>query len=311
MKKFVLNSIKTLLGLTVAYIIFLPVFYRSPINGHLMLSRGGYGHMYSRLEEIDKLDKQDLLFLGSSHTYRSFDSQFFKSKGLKSFNLGSSSQSPDVTGILITEYLSQLSPKVVIYEVYPEIIFSQRLESRVDIISNLKISRFPSVMNSTTSSIGEINTFILSFWHQIVNPDFTEDRHKGKDTYIDGGYVRNENIRTQFDPSIKSLSVDLENAGVENLRQNIKCIQEFGSQIVLVYAPLPTDTYALYQAQNDTIDSMYSSLGVQYINYNGIPLNDTLHFKDDDHLNHAGVQIFNSQVLKDLDSLSFIEGDFH
>ena len=139
MKKFVLNLIKTLLGFSIAYLICLPIFYRSPINGHLMFRRGGYGHMYSRLEELDKLDKQDLLFLGSSHTYRNFDTQFFKSNGLTSFNLGSSSQSPDVTGILISEYLSELSPKLVIYEVYPEIIFSQRLESRIDVFSNLRI----------------------------------------------------------------------------------------------------------------------------------------------------------------------------
>ena len=311
MKKFVLNLIKTLLGFSIAYVICLPIFYRSPINGHLMFRRGGYGHMYSRLEELDKLDKQDLLFLGSSHTYRNFDTQFFKSNGLTSFNLGSSSQSPDVTGILISEYLSELSPKLVIYEVYPEIIFSQRLESRIDVFSNLRISRFPSVMNFTTSSIGEFNTMILSFWHQIVNSEFKEDRYKGQDTYIDGGYVRNEEIRTQFDLSIKSLSIDLENAGFENLRQNVEYIQEFGAQIVLVYAPLPSDTYSLYKAQNNTIDSLYSSLGFPYINYNGIPLNDTLHFKDDDHLNHAGVQIFNQRLLKDLDSLSVLDVDIH
>ena len=303
LKSLVINGVLAVLGIS----LLLPLFWLSPLTGNIRFTRGGKGHMLTRLNEIEKFRYEGVLFLGSSHTYRSFDVNFFKYRGVECFNLGSSSQSPDVTGVLVKDYIGHINPKVVVYEVYPEMIFSQRLESRIDVISNISMCRFTSFIDFSLAPIASLNTMILSFWHQVLIPEYAEERVKGQDTYIDGGYVRNENIRTQFDLSKESLSIDLENAGFENLRQNVEYIQDFGAQIVLVYAPLPSDTYSLYKAQNNTIDSLYSSLGVPYINYNGLPLNDTLHFKDDDHLNHAGVQIFNQRLLKDLDSLSVLD----
>ncbi|MFZ1333373.1 MAG: hypothetical protein WAR83_14355, partial [Flavobacteriales bacterium] len=55
---------------------------------------GGGGHMHTRIAELKDHPPVDIVFLGSSHTYRSFDPRSWASAGYSSFNLGSSAQSP-------------------------------------------------------------------------------------------------------------------------------------------------------------------------------------------------------------------------
>jgi hypothetical protein len=80
---------------------------------------GSKGHMYSRIQELRETKNIDILFLGSSHSYRGFDTRIFSGNGYKSFNLGSSSQTHIQSNILLKRYIDQLIPKLVIYEVNP------------------------------------------------------------------------------------------------------------------------------------------------------------------------------------------------
>jgi len=76
----------------------------------------------------------DILFLGSSHSYRGFNPQYFS--GYKTFNLGSSAQTPIQTNLLLKRYLHQLNPKTIVYEVYPISLSIDGVESSSDIIAN-------------------------------------------------------------------------------------------------------------------------------------------------------------------------------
>ena len=90
--------------------------------------------MLTRLNEVKNIKNIDILFLGSSHTYRGFDTRVFKKNGYNSFNLGSSSQSPIQTLTLTKRYLNQLNPKLIVYEVYPTTFTIDGIESSLDII---------------------------------------------------------------------------------------------------------------------------------------------------------------------------------
>ena len=70
-----------------------------------------------RFREIRDYKNIDLLFLGSSHSYRSFDTRLFTDAGYTSFNLGSALQTPFNSYYLLREYFDQLKPKVVILSV--------------------------------------------------------------------------------------------------------------------------------------------------------------------------------------------------
>ena len=80
------------------------------LKKNLNYKKGSYGHLYSRIRELKKTHDVDILFLGSSHTYRGFDPRIFARHGFHTFNLGSSSQSPIQTEILLKRYLDKLNP---------------------------------------------------------------------------------------------------------------------------------------------------------------------------------------------------------
>ena len=68
---------------------FMPGMFKKNLN----YSLGAYGHMYTRIREAEKVKNIDILFIGSSHAYRGFDTRIAKEYGFESFNLGSSSGS--------------------------------------------------------------------------------------------------------------------------------------------------------------------------------------------------------------------------
>ena len=51
---------------------------------------GNTGHLNGRIKDIRNYHDVDILFLGSSHSYRTFDTRFYEARGYSCFNLGSS-----------------------------------------------------------------------------------------------------------------------------------------------------------------------------------------------------------------------------
>ena len=92
------------------------------------------GHNYLRLQEVRQTSNVDLLFLGSSHAYRGFDTRIFRASNYKAFNLGSSSQTPVQTRVLLERYLENLNPKLVVYEVNPIMFYSDGVESTINLV---------------------------------------------------------------------------------------------------------------------------------------------------------------------------------
>ena len=74
------------------------------------------------------------------------------------------------------------------------------------------------------------------------------------------------------------------------------------SQLLLVQAPITVAKYQTY-TNNDEFDIKMESFG-DYINFNNNScLNDSLHFYDNNHLNQAGVEIFNKELIRKLNFL--------
>lgn len=298
MSNFITKTILYCITFIFAYIIAIPIVFLGPIKGNLKFAKGGVGFMHTRLNEARTAYNKDVLFIGSSHTYRSFDTEFFSVNGISSMNLGSSGQTPDVTHLLLKEYIDIINPKLVIYEVYPNTIFNQSIGSRIDLISNTESNYF-KYLNLNDVGMDEINASILRFWHNLLYPKFKEGISKNNDTYIAGGYVRSHKIRECYSDSSDSIYMDFENLGFHYFMENLELLKSLEKNVILIFAPIPKDTYARY-SQKDQIDSIFNCQGIPYFNYNGLLLNDTTHFRDCDHLNHAGVQVFNQKLLDDL-----------
>ena len=173
MKSFVKYSITFLCFSILTY--FILIFFWGSVmpiwlNSNLIYKQRG-GHLHSRLSELDKYQNVDVLFLGSSHVYRGFDTRIFKESGVHSFNLGSSSQAPAQSLMLLKKHIDNLQPKKIIFEVCPQSLSSDGIESALDIISNGKIDIQTIKMAIELNHIKVYNTLIYSGIRQLLNLD--------------------------------------------------------------------------------------------------------------------------------------------
>lgn len=301
MKKFIFNTILFLFFTTLFYLTLLFVWGRfapSRFKPNINYRIGSYGHMYSRLTEIKKYGKVDILFLGSSHAYRGFDTRFFLDNGYKSFNLGSSSQTPAQTKILLKRYLDSLNPELVIYEVYPATFTNDGVESSLDIIANDVNDLHSLIMAKKINNIKIYNTLAYGFIRDLfgLNSSFSEQTIKGNDKYISGGYVEKElgfYNPTEFD----NKEILLRDYQLESFDEIVQMLKVKKIELILVYAPIPKVNYHSY-VNNSYFDSVMQTYSTYY-NFNQIvSLNDSLHFYDSHHLNQNGVKIFNEKLIE-------------
>lgn len=258
---------------------------------------GSPGFMFSRLKEVKTVKDVDILFLGSSHAYRGFDTRFFTKKGYKSFNLGSLSQSPLQTKVLLDRYLAQLDPKTIIYEVYPFTFASDGVESSLDIIANDRNDKYSIKMSLEINNPKVYNTLAYALVRDFfnLNKDYKEPSHKGQDRYISGGFVEKDLTfyKKEKHPVQKWNFNSEQFAALEDIDS---ILEAKNIKVFYVYAPITPSLYNSY-SNNAEFDSIIQNFGIYY-NFNEIlTLDDSLNFYDTHHLNQNGVQLFNKSLL--------------
>lgn len=306
MKKFISNTGLFGIFAIIFYIIILPVWsYVMPpfMAKNVRSCVGCYGHLFTRVNEINEVKNPDILFLGSSHAYRGFDPRVFKEAGISTFNLGSSSQSPMNTRVLLHQYFDKIKPKMVVYEVYAGTLSSDGVESSLDLLSNNQIDKNAFEMAKDINQLTTYNTLIYGLFRQIfgLNKNFKESQIQDGNTYIKGGFVESDFRKNPLNEE----QVDKWNLNpkqIEILKENINFIKKRNIPIVLVQAPI---TKKLYDARtnNKEVDKLLSTLGVYKNFYGSIPLNDTIDFYDSNHLNQQAVVKFNKNFISFLNTI--------
>lgn len=310
MKRYILNLLKFGIFATVFYIVaislwswMMPPFMAKNVRNCI----GCYGHLNTRVKEISDYKNTDILFLGSSHAYRGFDTRIYEKHGLKTFNLGSSSQSPIQTYILLNQYVDDLNPKLVVLEVYAGTLGIDGVESSLDLAANNKIDfnyikTLPDVPNILT-----YNTVIYGYFRQAfnLNESFKEDLKQAEDSYVKGGFVETEfRKNTMTDP--KSSKWIIDPIQIKYLNKNISLLKQKNIQYLLVQTPI---TKTLYQSKtnNEEVDSLLKNLG-NYKNFQGdLELNDSIDFYDSNHMNQPAVVKFNEHFIEYLRTINLIK----
>ena len=258
----------------------------------------------TKLEDLKDANEVDLLFLGSSHCYRGFDNRIFKEAGYSSFNLGSSSQTPTVTNLLLKEYLPVLKPKTVIYEVYPECFMLDGLESSLALMSAspLEPAYWPALWNMPSPKL--LNTEIYASYRHLSGKAETREAiwENERDIYHEGGFVQRTDIR--YRPVRENIDLEFDEKQLRFFEENIALLEKQGAEIIFVYAPV-AKSYLAGIKNGELLDEYLANFDYPFLDYNGkLALLDSLHFYDGHHLNQTGVDIFNAAFLEDLFSLS-------
>ncbi|GGD22062.1 hypothetical protein [Flavobacterium orientale] len=256
------------------------------------------GFMENRIADLTKTKEVDILFLGSSHAYRGFDTRLFKDAGYSSFNLGSSNQTPLQTEILLQRYLKQLQPKLVIYEVYPNTFSVDGVESTLDLLVNDKLDSNLLKLALKQNDITIYNTLIYSYYQNLFQKEQSTviPFQKEEDNYIANGYVESE-VTSSKKYSYKPQEYLFKSNQFDQFEKNLEILKKGNCKVILIQAPITKALYNSY-SNNEFFDLKMKSYAT-YFNFNELmELNDSLHFYDDHHLNQKGVALFNQEIIK-------------
>lgn len=303
MKKFLLNLLKFIAFAIPFYVIaiclwswMMPQFLAKNTRNKL----ASYGHLYSRVRDVENIKNPDILFLGSSHAYRGFDTRVFAKYGIKAFNLGSSSQSPINTQVFLKQYLDKIQPKFVVYEVYAGTLCTDGVESSLDMLINGKIDKNAVDMSFKVHNLMTYNTLIYGYFRQIfnLNKNITEPEKQGDDFYVEnGGFVETTVARENTSLDFEKSKWELNDKQIQALRENIEILQQRKIPFLLVQTPI---TKALYNSKtnNKEVDDLLSKLG-KYKNFTGdFNFDDRKDFYDDNHMNQKAVVEFNEKFIE-------------
>jgi hypothetical protein len=276
---------------------FAPTRFKKNLNYNL----GGYGHMYTRMQEIKKAEDVDILLLGSSHAYRGFDPRKFEEIYITLFNAGSSAQSPIHSELILKRYLNKLNPKLIIFEVYPGTFGSDGVEASLDFIANDKNDKLSLNLILSQNHLKLYNSFIYAIFRDFIglNKNFVEDPIKKYDTYVKGGFVMKQ-MKYYQHRKHEPRTWEFRNEQFKALDRIIKLTEEQQIELVFIQAPITQSLYSAH-TNNREFDKLMQNYGTYYNFNNLMTLDDSLHFYDAHHLNQHGVELFNSKVLEVLD----------
>lgn len=298
MRKFLTKLAVFLLIGVALYVAAMAILGSMPLEHNKIVVRGNDGHLLSRYREAQTYGNVDVLFVGSSHCYRTFDTRYYAEKGLHTFNLGSSNQTPIQTLALLRLCLDSLNPRFVVFEVHPDVFSNQGVESSVDLLSNCPLTKSLTRMAFATPSLRTFNALTYAALDKFALHRYasaSEDSIIRGNAYISGGFV--ERDADAFQPA-KLAKRDIEICGKQtaNLRECLAMLQRRGISCCLVEVPSSQALRNAY-ANHSTFEESMGANGL-YFNCNAYPeltsrLVDSIHFADEDHLNQQGVAVFN------------------
>lgn len=266
---------------------------------------GGAGFTFQRFQDIESYRNIDILFAGSSHSYRTFDPRVYEAAGFSAFNMGSSGQTPLNSYYLIRRYFPQLKPKLVVIEVYYDLYHRDGLESFYDLVANTPWSLQVAQMGLAIRSWHSINEIAAKWLHNWLgmNEMIAQQPQEGE-RYIAGGYVeyvelRDPDYRPPTAPIAEKLQVSA--TQLHYLEQIIEFVQTQGARVLLVMQPEPPATLAQV-ANYDEITGHFHRIavrhGAEFIDFNRRPafLQAEMHYYDREYLNRRGAQLFNETL---------------
>jgi len=299
MKKFLRHTILFTALFAACYVPLMRLVGSTPLHGNIKFVPANYGHLRTRIADIEHHQGVDILFIGSSHCYRTFDPRIFAQQGISIFNLGSSNQTPMQTLALMKSHLSTLQPKLVVIEVHPDIMANNGEESAVDLISNCRLDspllrmawniHTPCVINTLAYALTMQNKRFEEDSIITVGTDVNGEQVPCAFAYVSGGYVELPPYR-YIPKKHQGKEIVINPHQEQSIKECINLAQERHIPVILVEVPSTSVLYHSY-ANHEVMEKTMQGIAPYFnLNDSTIMLDDSIHFFDDDHLNQEGAE---------------------
>lgn len=297
MKKFIYNALLFTIIACIGYVVLLWIFGSMGWVRTATTKMGGTDHLCTRVREIPQYHNVDILFLGSSHSYRTFDTRFYRAHGYNCFNLGSSNQTPIQTRVLLEAYLDSLHPKQVVMEVHPDILNQDGIESAVDLLTNVPLTKEMTHMAWKTGNMKAINTWLYAIFSQKLSrrfDSFVEDSIINHAAYVPGGFVEVDTVVFERKRYPKR-PITIRPEQMEALKSCIEMFKDRNIPYMLVQVQDAEQLRSSF-TNEDWFAQQMSALGP--FHYEVLPMDDTVHFYNSNHLSQSGIEMFNEYFIK-------------
>jgi len=281
-----------------------------PLKPNLPYELGGLGHTFTKIKAFEASPEYDVLFVGASVAYRSFDPRIYKEINLEIFNLGTTAQTPINSLYLLEKYAeSILENKLVVLAVHPSPFMIDGLESTIDLLANDNIDK--TLINQTLEhgNIKAVNALIAGVFDEFIwkrKASFHEPIRRKKDRYVGRGYVERDLMYFEAKPSSAITPITFNENQEKAFTKVIELLENKGNEVVLVFPPIPNATYQTFSNWSTFHDKM-NDFGA-YIDMNNPEIYmDSIHFVDYAHLNQLGVEIFNRKLIDTLHAMNYLE----
>mgnify|MGYP003369178400 FL=1 len=292
------------------------------------------GFNKKRFEDFYSLPKNslDMVFLGSSHSYCTFDPEIFDNKlNTNSFQLGMPLQHPDSTYYTLKEVLNYQKPKIVVMEVYWDLLKNgfelNQVKTLFQVLNNETLKDEYIKEDFPLSEKIKYNVNVLKYQadyfaykgneynNKIKNKFNVKDKETkkqiGTEEYRSKGYVYSDYkmLQDEYNKTNQFKNLDGKNFEFsENqkyfLEKIINLCKENNIELIFVTAPIANvsmDYIKNYNLIHDKVANFAKKHNIFYIDYNIINKQENLltndNFRDDAHLNHSGVEIISNHFI--------------
>ncbi|HEY1037106.1 MAG TPA: SGNH/GDSL hydrolase family protein [Candidatus Paceibacterota bacterium] len=282
-----------------------------------------FGKIYG---ELSSGPCPDILVLGSSHAYRSFDPRVAETNGVRLSNLASPLQTPLNSYFLLDAFLRERSrigaciPRAIAIELYEKTLRDEGLESFTKTLDDRPLEladalhgiaiRDPLAMHMLVARIGE----------RVFGTGTNSAKLRPFEMYVQGGFISTvtERKRPSDGKSAESATVRAEIVAcsrnpqscvpserqLDYLQRTMRLIRSAGAIPVLVVAPMPSDVEArnpYLGSANAAIRSLAEKNGASLISdFSKAELDDYSDFSDGTHLNNTGAEKVTGEFIRRL-----------
>lgn len=292
-------------------------------NQNLTYAKQALDTFYKETKEVD------LIFLGSSHSYCTFDPEYFdEHMGVYSYQLGTPLQHPDTSYYMMKEVLENKSPKSLVLEVYWDMLDDEFELKQADMfLSALKNKELKKKYKEDVFPLNEKIKYGLksvryqqdvSAYYNKKLTDFVDKYKINKNPvsdyveyYKDRGFLYTERLMpneelyttNQF-RNMNAAKWVINQTQKEYIIKLKNLCNKNGVKVYFVTAPIANISMEYienYEIINEKISELAEELEVPYIDYNIINKNENLlsnnNFYDDAHLNNSGAVIIQEHFI--------------
>lgn len=256
------------------------------------------GDTYEKYQEFDSLDSSlDIIFLGSSRTYRHYNPLAFEENGISSFNLGSHAQSIKNSYFVFKDYIVPRNPKMVVFDIYYNAFATEGFESSTDLVTNISSDKTAANIVKSAPDARLINTLLVRKFIKNRGSMYLNDDYIGK------GFANKRDTISEADikriESNKSTLVDYKVDQWKYLEKLLELAREQKIKVILTTSPA-SPSYQKEQRENfnKELNKHILKYQVEYWDFSNLKgISWKNHFHDNAHMNIEGVNIFNYALL--------------